>query len=58
MTGFKCEDCKYFEQCNKFLGWCRRNPPTILLTEDRFGDGVWPNVSQEDWCGEFVEEPE
>lgn len=42
----KCADCKFF-----FLSECRRHPP--ILQVDMGVTGVFPNVRDDQWCGEF-----
>lgn len=54
----KCVDCKYFHQMQGWTdsGECRFNPPQ-WATEGDCGDNrpqSWfPNVKNEDWCGQF-----
>lgn len=49
--------CDIPEQ-DKF-GFCHRYPPTTTgVTGDRGGITAWPNTSEVDWCGEFVERAE
>lgn len=51
-----CETCVYFETDSPdgvFVdrGRCLRNPP--MANAD--GEGIWPSVASEDWCGEYRE---
>lgn len=51
-----CSDCKFFSG-----GTCRRNPPQVTLnaTDNQHPifyqtETIWPWVSADDWCGEFM----
>lgn len=37
-----CENCRFFQAL-----FCRKNPPSMLPS----GEGAWPVVSEEGWCG-------
>ena len=52
----KCADCKFFQEVFKW-GLCRRNPPVANLESDSV-NGTWPEVNDNDWCGEFAPRPE
>lgn len=54
-------------QCRHFLpegqqGFCRRNPPTVVLLPQRGPGGAvgvapastWPPVTPNQWCGEYA----
>lgn len=46
----KCSDCSYYQH-----DICRRYPPKVFLAPpggERY-EMVWPEVYQDNWCGEF-----
>lgn len=51
----RCKDCKFFNGEDE----CRRRPPTLVAHEKDVVTGFysafwfWPEVSPDDWCGEF-----
>ena len=51
-----CSLCRYWKQIagEDSLGECRRFPP-MLATDGcvRDGNGIWPDTSADDWCGEY-----
>jgi hypothetical protein len=51
-----CETCKFFVLTpDHGGGQCRRNSPTAKFTDgNKRNNVVWPQVSPEDWCGDFV----
>ena len=51
-----CKDCKFYEQHkNRECGYCRRYAPRhISGVGTGFEDVLFPTVSNEDWCGEYV----
>jgi hypothetical protein len=60
--GETCADCIHYEAAatDPSSGRCRRNPPAIVndtleanTPEARFVS-MWPIVTKNDWCGEFV----
>jgi hypothetical protein len=61
MSFDNCSDCRFFDNENTTgeLGKCRRNAPrSHLISADVDADeqrvrGVWPLVSEDDWCGQF-----
>lgn len=60
MTDNACKDCAYFHRDNYDTGECRRCPPVVvpgrlLQAGERNDDrGVWPEVPEDAWCGEFA----
>lgn len=50
-----CKECYYFEHGNAGRGKCRRYPPPTC-DDDRSTIDEQPNVSTEDWCGEFKQQ--
>jgi len=60
MSQKSCSICYYFEERT---GFCRRNPPTVVLGRNLnhsgedviFSTTLWPKPDQNtrDWCGEF-----
>ena len=67
----KCADCKFWERWGTEFGGCRRLPPQVdfnfdareapyqklQITITRSHKPVWPNTSQDDWCGELQPHP-
>lgn len=58
-TQAHCESCVYFddhaqtgEQVVSDGGLCRFNPPVSQPAPD--AHGLWPVVSNSDWCGHFA----
>ena len=50
-----CKTCKFFELRT---GFCRKNPPNVLLiptNNDTFINSVFPKIGypELDWCGEW-----
>lgn len=43
-----CENCKFFQTTSSE---CRRYAPSPAEGDKQ---AHWPNVAQDDWCGEFV----
>lgn len=41
-----CETCKYYDSQ---LQTCRIKPPKV----NGAGNGYWPKVNPDDWCGEY-----
>ncbi len=49
----RCEQCVYYDQNRGgFFGWCRIRAP-VTSENGTF----WPEVNQDDWCGEFRAKP-
>lgn len=47
-----CQFCRYFDNDGRedaMFGVCRVRPPVRLDN----GDGAWPGVHEDDWCGEW-----
>lgn len=64
-----CNECRWWRQRDKAVGngECRRNPPAVLnIPTGTFLGGSpqtrvqarWPDVSFDDWCGEFSRKPD
>jgi hypothetical protein len=57
----ECLRCDFFEPQDDLVGECRRRAPRPVAASGLdFNDpdammALWPVVSQDDWCGEFVE---
>ena len=55
-----CGSCTFFDEQAAArapaapAGLCRFNPPVSQPTPD--AHGLWPVVSQQDWCGHFAPE--
>lgn len=63
-----CGECRHWLADHSGLGECHRYPPqmvpvrTVVGSAGRFEDPVhdlvplahWPQVTHEDWCGEFA----
>ena len=49
-----CRECRYYQRVGETdFGKCRRRSPfTLGMFADR--KGYWPEVTAEDWCGEFA----
>ena len=47
--GESCSTCRFYGRPAGGMGQCRRHPPTVVAT----GAGVWPQVHDDDWCGEY-----
>ncbi len=64
MMDVRCETCKYFlKWAGRRQGWCKRRAPIYNHVQDGRaglyrGEGVWPIVGMNSWCGEHVVEPE
>ena len=52
----KCKTCKFYDKINGHF--CRRYAPRhISGVGTGFEDVLFPVVSPEDWCGEYVDKP-
>ena len=54
-----CGACAFFDEHSSAAqsgheGLCRFNPPVTQPTAD--AHGLWPVVSEKDWCGHFAPE--
>ena len=54
-----CSDCRYKEvmiagllEDAEPVMECRRYPPTVMMHEDE-PIVMWPQVAENEWCGEF-----
>jgi len=64
-----CGHCRFWEPIRNCEGTCRRRAPQLVSqlfmqrldpeAEEYRPDesAVWPHTSQNDWCGEFEQEP-
>lgn len=51
-----CEYCRFFDTYNNAKGLCRRYPPSVVSSEYSVSElTVYPEVTTDDWCGEFKE---
>ena len=51
-----CETCRWFDadpKPHEQIGLCRKCPPQMLPTPE--APSVWPEVTSEDWCGQWEE---
>jgi len=47
-----CKTCCFFYDV---MSACRRYPPRVLDEAHKTDiTGIWPEVSKDDWCGEYV----
>jgi hypothetical protein len=55
-----CSECKYFNPIRATVGQCRRYPPQVIVHnaegQPDWKEDVWPEVYDNEWCGEFLEE--
>lgn len=53
-----CEKCRYYEPERRE---CRRYPPQLWCATESNGDAsygeAFPQVSKDQWCGEFMGKP-
>jgi hypothetical protein len=53
-----CKNCRYYHPGRPapdgMVGWCQRLPPVMALAYEHDFQGYWPEVSGDDWCGEFA----
>ena len=52
-----CSTCRWWDSSpfdERFLGLCRRNPPSVMRLWDDEPDArdSWPETTPVDWCGE------
>lgn len=55
----KCGTCKHLSPCKNSQvvperTECRCHPPQVVLVKDQ-RTSVWPEVEDEDWCGQWAE---
>lgn len=48
-----CVECKYYAKHYDTSGECHRRPPVLVVHEDSV-KSAWPDVHEQDWCGEWV----
>jgi hypothetical protein len=56
VPGESCGNCRYWLRRTDFGGdmgggYCRRFPPSFQMDETL--NDAWPNVHQQQWCGEW-----
>lgn len=56
----KCAECRFWikDEDDDGLGACHFDPPKILESTREEGTGyfgMWPLISEDDWCGKFQE---
>lgn len=54
-----CSTCRWWDPSpfdERFLGLCRRNPPSVMRLWDDEPDArdSWPETTPVDWCGEHT----
>ena len=49
-----CRSCRHYA---KDAGECRRQPPKAVKKDAQY-TGVWPQVADDRWCGEYKTETE
>lgn len=53
-----CETCRFWNRVRGDKGTCRRSPPVIAVHDVGWlvpvyqSTRVWPEMSQDEWCGE------
>ena len=52
-----CETCRFYFREDD-TEECRKNPPTLLIDADNLIGTYWPNVSRDEWCGEWQKNPD
>lgn len=64
MSDRKCSNCEYFERYtdDSMAGQCRRFPPQVYPEHpdrtNRRANQKFPEVHEDDWCGEFKQKDE
>lgn len=48
-----CENCRFLDMQEFKDSTCRRRPPFHMQD----GNGSWPSVRHDDWCGDFKRLP-
>lgn len=60
-----CANCRFYLRAEQHgprivgqgtPGFCRRNPPTLVLQGNQIG-AMFPVVAQDCWCGQFEVQP-
>ena len=52
MSNEECKDCKFYFRAGSE---CRKSAPKLFYNvETKQKRVMWPNVSYNDWCGEWV----
>jgi len=57
--GRRCETCRFWDSSSSHIAYpdrspCRIDPPTTPINHEV---GVWPFVSDDDWCGKHQLDP-
>lgn len=58
----RCVNCRYYDPDSLGDEWgaCRRRAPVPIpfhRLEDEGGSAAWPEVYEDDWCGEYRPRP-
>lgn len=60
-TTERCGVCRYAREWQETIGQCRRSAAPAVTVDQEHDDfdesvhvAVWPLVSDDDWCGEFM----
>lgn len=59
MSRERCENCRFYDEVQRGdsdvdrFGWCKRNPPAVVVTEDFKPTTYHPDVAPSGWCGEW-----
>lgn len=55
MADPRCKNCVYFDpHTSGPMGQCRVSAPVIVQSEEFPGNGWFPIVNQDMWCGKFA----
>ena len=49
-----CENCIYWKALSEPRGECRKNSPTLVISEDGRESAKWPKTIKGSWCGEHT----
>lgn len=48
----QCKDCRFWDQNDGRHGYCRAHPPTVYLDHNGEFGSSYPQVDEDDGCGE------
>lgn len=51
-AGRSCRGCAFWQPHAPHLGECRVLPPVILRSPNGEHETWWPEVAEDDWCGQ------